>query len=110
MKKLTKVEAEKAEELKKEYVKHIGGRLDIMEKHVDLDKTLYSDKQGTEIDLNWAMEQDIKRRYRELVGMHSNKDLTWNGDESSRQGEFHPKSLTKPYVTVSRHTALVIQI
>ncbi len=26
---------------------------------------------------------------------------------SSRQGEFHPKPLTEPYVTVSRHTALL---
>ena len=25
---------------------------------------------------------------------------------SSRQGEFHPKPLTEPYLTVSRHTAL----
>ncbi len=25
----------------------------------------------------------------------------------SSQGEFHPKALTEPYVTVSRHTALV---
>jgi uncharacterized membrane protein YkvI len=27
---------------------------------------------------------------------------------SSRQGEFHPKPLTEPYVIVSHHTALVI--
>ncbi|NQU86690.1 MAG: hypothetical protein HQ541_13105, partial [Mariniphaga sp.] len=33
-----------------------------------------------------------------------------NGTMSSRQGEFHPEPLTEPYVTVSRHTALVIQI
>ncbi len=36
--------------------------------------------------------------------------LTHNGEWSSRQREFHPKPLTEPYVTVSRHTALVIQI
>ena len=29
------------------------------------------------------------------------------GLPSSRQGEFHPKPLTEPYVTVSRHTALL---
>src|SRR5690606_4221549 len=29
---------------------------------------------------------------------------------SSRQGEFHPKPLTEPYVIVSHHTALLIQI
>ena len=29
---------------------------------------------------------------------------------SSRQREFHPKPLTEPYVTVSRHTALLILI
>ena len=33
-----------------------------------------------------------------------------NGYVSSRQGEFHPKPLTEPYMTVSCHTALVIQI
>ncbi len=33
-----------------------------------------------------------------------------NGGKSSRQGEFHPKPLTEPYVIVSHHTALVIQI
>ena len=27
---------------------------------------------------------------------------------SSRQGEFHPKPLTEPYVIVSHHTALVV--
>ena len=27
---------------------------------------------------------------------------------SSRQREFHPKPLTEPYLTVSRHTALQI--
>jgi len=27
---------------------------------------------------------------------------------SSRQGEFHPKPLTEPYVTVYRHMALLI--
>ena len=30
------------------------------------------------------------------------------GSRSSRQGEFHPKPLTEPYLTVSRHTALII--
>jgi len=34
--------------------------------------------------------------------------ITPNGLVSSRQGEFHPKPLTEPYVTVSRHTALLI--
>jgi hypothetical protein len=29
---------------------------------------------------------------------------------SSKQREFHPKPLTKPDLTVSRHPALVIQI
>jgi len=29
---------------------------------------------------------------------------------SSRQREFHPKPLTEPYLTISRHTALLIQI
>jgi len=29
---------------------------------------------------------------------------------SSRQGEFHPKPLTEPYVNLSIHTALVIPI
>ena len=29
---------------------------------------------------------------------------------SSRQREFHPKPLTEPYVIVSHHTALVMQI
>ena len=33
-----------------------------------------------------------------------------NGLGSSRQGEFHPKPLTEPYLKVSPHTALVIQI
>ena len=33
-----------------------------------------------------------------------------NGLASSRQGEFHPEPLTEPYVIVSHHTALVIQI
>jgi hypothetical protein len=28
--------------------------------------------------------------------------------KSSRQGEFHPKPLTEPYVIVSHHTALVV--
>ena len=32
------------------------------------------------------------------------------GLASSRQREFHPKPLTEPYVIVSHHTALVIQI
>ena len=29
---------------------------------------------------------------------------------SSRQGEFHPEPLTEPYVIVSHHTALLIQL
>ena len=29
--------------------------------------------------------------------------------KSSRQGEFHPKPLTEPYVIVSHHTAPVIR-
>lgn len=28
--------------------------------------------------------------------------------KSSRQGEFHPKPLTEPYLIVSHHTALVV--
>jgi len=30
-------------------------------------------------------------------------------DRSSRPGEFHPKSLTDPYVSLSTHTALIVQ-
>jgi|GEM_PF-5926676 len=32
----------------------------------------------------------------------------WN-KESSRPGEFHPQSLTEPYVTVSRHPAPIVR-
>jgi hypothetical protein len=40
----------------------------------------------------------------------SSKVIPCNGKLSSRQGEFHPEPLTEPYMTVSRHTTLVIQI
>ena len=35
--------------------------------------------------------------------------MCYNVFVSSRQGEFHPKPLTEPYVIVSHHTALLIQ-
>ncbi len=42
--------------------------------------------------------------------MQERSCMTPNVDWSSRQREFHPKPLTEPDLTVSRHPALVIQI
>ena len=48
------------------------------------------------------------------VGRGGLKELLWGlpvgtfeAEESSRPGEFHPQALTEPHVTVSRHPALI---
>jgi len=51
------------------------------------------------------------RSYTRAINKQENKNGSlFREGTSSRQGEFHPKPLTEPYVNLSIHTALVIPI
>src|SRR5665811_206970 len=56
-----------------------------------------------------SYKQALVGRFHHLIRSYV-RTFPYSQHTSSRQREFHPKPLTEPYVTVSRHTALLIPV
>jgi hypothetical protein len=66
--------------------------------------------EGIQKPLDEQATKETTMLYRNMKQLAEHGIMFGHHEASSRQGEFHPKPLTEPYVIVSHHTALVIQI